>query len=85
MIETTNPMTEAIEYLREILAMTREELIREANFADRICGTNIKKNDVILYVFERKFNPEIRDPTVAMLAAKQRNDPFNPLFRKKTS
>lgn len=62
-------LDEVVMYLRELLAMSKDQLLREANFAHRIHRQT--KMNMITFALERKFNPDARDPTVAITLARR--------------
>lgn len=74
-------LDDAVMYLRELMDMNKEQLLREARFAhNRLAAEKVKKADMILFAFERKFNSKAVDPTILMTVAKAKIDPFNATF-----
>ncbi len=52
-------LNEAVAYLRELMYMDRPELLREV---PGLCEDKIKKTDLIVFAFERRFNTNARPP-----------------------
>ena len=70
-------LNEVVYYLRDIMAMSRPELIREAKFTNKICGNRISKPDIMLYLLERKFNSDTPDPSATIALEQSRLVPYN--------
>lgn len=75
-------LDDAVTHLRELMVMSKDQLIRESKFVhDRLAANDkIKKSDIIVFAFERKFNSKAIDPTVILAVQTARIDPFNPTF-----
>ncbi len=70
-------LDEAVVYLRELLYMDKTELLRETGLLQRNAD-KIKKTDIIILAFERKFDVNAR-------LSIMRNNPFSEFsFGKKT-
>jgi len=65
-------LNEAVIYLRELLGMSKPELIREARFK-RQPQEKMKKTDILLAAFERKFDANAIDPTLTMVTHDRRH------------
>ncbi len=77
-MKTVN-LNEAVVWIRELLYMNKTELIRAANLKYPPQDVKkLKKSDVLLFAFERRFNPKARDPT-DMSSGQQRTQIY---FRK---
>lgn len=68
---------EATIYIRELLAMSRDVLLSEAKFADKIRGNKIPIKEIIVYLFEKKFDGQVKDPTASRVMVIRRTDPFS--------
>lgn len=66
-MKTVN-LNEAVVWIRELLYMNKTELFKTANLENP--NNRIKKSDVLLYAFERKFNQKARDPSENITASK---------------
>ncbi len=73
-VPTVN-LEDAVVYLRELLAMNKTELAREANFAHQV-RCPLKRPEMVIFAFERKFNSSAKDPTIA----RRNKVPFSPTF-----
>lgn len=60
-MSVTVNLDEAVTYLRELLSMDKQELNREAEYSPN-SHDRMKKSEIMVFAFERKFNPKARPP-----------------------
>jgi len=77
-------LEEAIVYLRELLAMSRDELDQEAygrHSDPSLKAKDVTKKDVLLFAFDKKWNKDAKCPFERMRQRKALLDPFNSLTK----
>lgn len=55
-------LDDAVTYLRELMVMSKPELLREFKHHPDLCGDKVKKADLVVFAFERKFNSKAKPP-----------------------
>lgn len=55
-------LNETVVWIRELLYMNKTELLQAAQL-EYPDDSKLKKSEILLFAFERKFNPKTRDPS----------------------
>lgn len=66
MPSATVKIKDAVIWLRELMYMSKTALLRQANLADPARADHLTKADLLLYLFERRFDSTVKDPSIVI-------------------